>query len=96
MKVSRFFPATIAYDIPYNITSVVKASIEKVLDPGRGGRVVFVAMFPFLQSIRYTIIPTIVVPIALLGACATLMVAGYSINMLTVFGMVLAVGTSRR
>jgi multidrug efflux pump len=49
-------------------------------------------MFLFLQNIRYTIIPTIVVPVALLGACATLMLAGYSINMLTMFGMVLAVG----
>jgi len=49
-------------------------------------------MFLFLQNIRYTIIPTIVVPVALLGACTTLMLAGYSINMLTMFGMVLAVG----
>jgi multidrug efflux pump len=53
---------------------------------------VFVVMFLFLQNIRYTIIPTIVVPVALLGACTTLMIAGYSINMLTMFGMVLAVG----
>ena len=49
-------------------------------------------MFLFLQNIRYTIIPTIVVPVALLGTCAMLLVAGYSINMLTMFGMVLAVG----
>ncbi len=53
---------------------------------------VFVVMFLFLQNIRYTIIPTIVVPVALLGACATLLMAGYSINMLTLFGMVLAIG----
>ena len=53
---------------------------------------VFIVMFLFLQNIRYTIIPTIVVPVALLGTCAMLMVAGYSINMLTMFGMVLAVG----
>jgi multidrug efflux pump len=92
-ELSRFFPATIAYDIPYNITPVVKASIEKVLSTLVEAVVlVFVVMFLFLQNIRYTIIPTIVVPIALLGACATLMVAGYSINMLTMFGMVLAVG----
>ncbi|MHC2622553.1 hydrophobe/amphiphile efflux-1 (HAE1) family protein [Bradyrhizobium huanghuaihaiense] len=49
-------------------------------------------MFIFLQNIRYTIIPTIVVPVALLGACSTLLLAGYSINMLSMFGMVLAVG----
>ena len=53
---------------------------------------VFIVMFLFLQNIRYTIIPTIVVPVALLGTCATLLLAGYSINMLTMFGMVLAVG----
>jgi multidrug efflux pump len=49
-------------------------------------------MFLFLQNIRYTVIPTIVVPVALLGTCATLLMAGYSINMLTMFGMVLAIG----
>jgi multidrug efflux pump len=92
-ELSRFFPANIAYDIPYNITPVVKASIEKVLSTLVEAVVlVFIVMFLFLQNIRYTIIPTIVVPVALLGACATLMVAGYSINMLTLFGMVLAVG----
>src|ERR1700760_3786364 len=92
-ELSRFFPATIAYDIPYNITPVVEASIEKVLSTLVEAVVlVFIVMFLFLQNIRYTLIPTIVVPVALLGACATLMLAGYSINMLTMFGMVLAVG----
>ena len=92
-ELSRFFPANIAYDIPYNITPVVKASIEKVLSTLVEAVVlVFIVMFLFLQNIRYTIIPTIVVPVALLGTCATLMLAGYSINMLTMFGMVLAVG----
>jgi len=92
-ELSRFFPANIAYDIPYNITPVVKASIEKVLSTLVEAVVlVFIVMFLFLQNIRYTLIPTIVVPVALLGACATLMLAGYSINMLTMFAMVLAVG----
>src|SRR6201995_2872089 len=92
-ELSRFFPANIAYDIPYNITPVVKASIEKVLSTLVEAVVlVFVVMFLFLQNIRYTLIPTIVVPVALLGACATLLLLGYSINMLTMFGMVLAVG----
>jgi multidrug efflux pump len=92
-ELSRFFPANIAYEIPYNITPVVKASIEKVLSTlAEAVVLVFVVMFLFLQNIRYTLIPTIVVPVALLGACATLMLAGYSINMLTMFGMVLAVG----
>jgi multidrug efflux pump len=92
-ELSRFFPSTIAYDIPYNITPVVEASIKKVLTTLVEAVVlVFVVMFLFLQNIRYTIIPTIVVPVALLGTCATLLLAGYSINMLTMFGMVLAIG----
>ena len=92
-ELSKFFPANIAYEIPYNITPVVEASIRKVLMTLVEAIVlVFVVMFLFLQNIRYTIIPTIVVPVALLGACSILMVAGYSVNMLTMFGMVLAVG----
>src|SRR5918994_361084 len=92
-ELSRFFPANITYQIPYNITPVVKASINKVLMTLVEAVVlVFIVMFLFLQNIRYTIIPTIVVPVALLGTCAILLAAGYSINMLTMFGMVLAVG----
>ena len=92
-ELSKFFPATIAYDIPYNITPVVKASIEKVVHTLIEAVVlVFLVMFLFLQNIRYTIIPTIVVPVALLGTCSVLLLLGYSINMLTMFGMVLAIG----
>ncbi|KJC58094.1 acriflavine resistance protein B [Bradyrhizobium sp. LTSPM299] len=92
-ELSRFFPANISYEIPYNITPVVEASIKKVLMTLVEAVVlVFIVMFLFLQNIRYTIIPTIVVPVALLGTCAMLMIAGFSINMLTMFGMVLAVG----
>ncbi|MGJ5199871.1 multidrug efflux RND transporter permease subunit [Bradyrhizobium sp. HKCCYLRH1030] len=92
-ELSRFFPSNISYEIPYDITPVVKASIKRVLMTLVEAVVlVFVVMFLFLQNIRYTIIPTIVVPVALLGTCATLMLVGYSINMLTMFGMVLAVG----
>src|SRR3981189_827703 len=65
-ELSRFFPATIAYDIPYNITPVVKASIEKVVSTlAEAVGLVFIVMFLFLQNIRYTIIPTIVLPVAL-------------------------------
>ena len=92
-ELSKFFPANIKYEIPYNITPVVKASIEKVVHTLIEAVVlVFLVMFLFLQNFRYTIIPTIVVPVALLGACATLLAFGYSINMLTMFGMVLAIG----
>ena len=92
-ELSKFFPANIAYGIPYNITPVVEASIEKVVHTLIEAVVlVFLVMFLFLQNIRYTIIPTIVVPVALLGTCSVLLIAGYSINMLTMFGMVLAIG----
>ena len=92
-ELSKFFPANIQYEIPYNITPVVKASIEKVVHTLIEAVVlVFLVMFLFLQNFRYTIIPTIVVPVALLGTCATLLAFGYSINMLTMFGMVLAIG----
>ena len=92
-ELSQFFPANIKYDIPYNITPVVEASIEKVLMTLVEAVVlVFLVMFLFLQNIRYTLIPTIVVPVALLGTCACCWLLGFSINMLTMFAMVLAIG----
>jgi len=92
-ELSNFFPANIKYDIPYDITPVVEASIQKVLVTLLEAVVlVFLVMLLFLQNIRYTIIPTIVVPVALLGTCAVLLLMGLSINMLTLFAMVLAIG----
>jgi len=92
-ELSKFFPSNITYDIPYNITPVVKASISKVVQTLIEAVIlVFIVMFLFLQNLRYTLIPTIVVPIALLGTCVALYMFGYSINMLTMFGMVLAIG----
>ena len=92
-ELSRFFPANITYSIPYNITPVVKASIQKVLMTlAEAVVLVFVVMFLFLQNIRYTIIPTIVVPVALLGTFGVLLALGFSINVLTMFGMVLVIG----
>ncbi|MCJ2105649.1 multidrug efflux RND transporter permease subunit [Methylobacterium sp. E-041] len=92
-ELSQFFPPGLKWDIPYDITPAVKASIEKVLHTLVEAVVlVFVVMFLFLQNIRYTLIPTIVVPIALMGTCCTMLLAGFSINVLTMFGMVLAIG----
>jgi len=92
-ELAKYFPANITYDIPYNITPVVEASIAKVLMTlVEAIALVFVVMFLFLQNFRYTLIPIIVVPIALLGTCTVLYMFGYSINMLTMFGMVLAIG----
>ena len=92
-ELSQFFPDTVKWDIPYDITPAVDASIEKVLHTLIEAVVlVFVVMFLFLQNIRYTLIPTIVVPIALFGTCTVMLLAGFSVNVLTMFGMVLAIG----
>jgi hydrophobe/amphiphile efflux-1 (HAE1) family protein len=90
---SQYFPAGVSYEIPYNTAPFVKISIEQVVKTLAEAMVlVFLVMLVFLQNLRYTLIPTIVVPIALLGTFAVMMVAGFSINVLTMFGMVLAIG----
>ena len=92
-ELSKFFPSNIKYEIPYNITPVVEASIKKVIITLIEAMIlVFLVMFLFLQNIRYTIIPAVVVPVALIGTCGALLVFGLSINMLTLFAMVLAIG----
>ena len=92
-ELQRFFPEGVTYTIPYDSSDFVSISIKQVaytLIEAVG--LVFLVMFLFLQNIRYTIIPTLVVPIALLGTFATLMALGFSINVLTMFGMVLVIG----
>ncbi|KWT72989.1 RND efflux system, inner membrane transporter CmeB [Hyphomicrobium sulfonivorans] len=92
-ELSRFFPPGIEYSIPYDTSPFVSASIEKVVHTLIEAVVlVFVLMFIFMQNLRYTIIPTLVVPVALLGTLAVMYVAGFSINVLTMFAMVLAIG----
>lgn len=92
-ELSRFFPAGVEYSVPYDTSPFVSASIEKVLYTLVEAVVlVFVVMFIFLQNFRYTIIPTLVVPVALLGTVAVMYATGFSINVLTMFAMVLAIG----
>ncbi|MDH0616722.1 MULTISPECIES: efflux RND transporter permease subunit [unclassified Agrobacterium] len=92
-ELSRYFPQGIEYEIPYDTSPFVKISIQKVINTLVEAIIlVFVVMFVFLQNIRYTIIPTLVVPVALLGTCAIMYVSGFSINVLTMFAMVLAIG----
>lgn len=92
-ELSRFFPEGVAYSIPYDTSPFVSASIEKVLHTLIEAIIlVFVVMFVFLQNFRYTVIPTLIVPVALLGTCAVMYVTGFSINVLTMFAMVLAIG----
>ena len=92
-ELSRFFPKGVEYATPYDTSPFVSASIEKVLHTLIEAVVlVFIVMFVFLQNFRYTVIPTLVVPVALLGTCAIMYATGFSINVLTMFAMVLAIG----
>jgi multidrug efflux pump len=87
------FPPGVEAIFPYDTTPFVKLSMEEVAKTLAEAIVlVFLIMFLFLQNIRATLIPTIAVPVVLLGTCGVLSVAGYSLNSLTMFGMVLAIG----
>lgn len=92
-RLAPLFPKGVSYQVPYDTTPFVSASIEKVLHTLlEAVALVFVVMFVFLQNFRYTVIPTLVVPIALAGTVAVMLAAGYSINVLTMFAMILAIG----
>ncbi|HOM13061.1 MAG TPA: efflux RND transporter permease subunit [Rubrivivax sp.] len=92
-ELQQHFPPGLSYAVPVDTSTFVQISIGKVVETLLEAVVlVFLVMFLFLQNWRYTIIPTIVVPVALLGAFAVLLALGYSINVLTMFGMVLVVG----
>eukprot|EP01036_Dinobryon_divergens_P061914 gene61914-biopygen33051 len=92
-ELKPLFPAGIKYEIPYDSSRFVSLSIRQVaMTLLEAVVLVFLVMFLFLQNLRYTIIPTIVVPVALLGTFATLLALGFSINVLTMFGMVLVIG----
>ncbi len=92
-ELEEFFPAGIEWGVPYDTSPFVRASIEKVIHTLLEAVVLVVlVMFLFLQNFRYTLIPTIVVPIALMGTFGVMFAAGFSINVLTMFGMVLAIG----
>ena len=90
---SKNFPHGFAYDFPNDSTTFIKLSIEDVVKTLFEAIVlVVIVMFVFLQSWRATLIPTIAVPVVLLGTFGVFAVAGFSINTLTLFGLVLAIG----
>ncbi|AEX53200.1 multidrug efflux RND transporter permease subunit AcrB [Rahnella aquatilis] len=92
-KLEPFFPSGLQVVYPYDTTPFVKISIKEVGKTLFEAIVlVFLVMFLFLQNFRATLIPTIAVPVVLLGTFAILAAFGYSINTLTMFGMVLAIG----
>jgi len=92
-ELAEFFPENITYSIPYDTSPYVQLSIEQVLHTlFEAMLLVFVVMFVFLQNVRYTLIPALVVPVAMLGAFAVMHALGMSVNVLTMFAMVLAIG----
>lgn len=92
-ELSHYFPHGLEYKVAYETTSFVKASIEDVVKTLLEAiALVFLVMYLFLQNFRATLIPTIAVPVVLLGTFAVLYAFGYSINTLTMFAMVLAIG----
>ena len=92
-ELASILPQGMQHTISFNTAPFVKISIEKVVQTLVEAMVlVFLVMYLFLQNLRYTLIPAIVAPVALLGTFAVMLVAGFSINVLTMFGMVLAIG----
>ena len=92
-ELSKYFPAGLEVKYPYDTTPFVKLSIEEVVKTLLEGIVlVFLVMYLFLQNFRATLIPTIAVPVVLLGTFGTMAMVGFSINTLSMFGMVLAIG----
>lgn len=92
-KLAERFPEGMTYAIPYDTTRFVEVSIKEVVKTlGEAMILVFLVVFLFLQNWRATLIPTLAVPVSLIGTFAGLHMLGYSINTLTLFGMVLAIG----
>jgi len=92
-ELSAFFPEGMEHVFPYDTTPFVRISISEVIKTlFEAVLLVFLVMYLFLQNLRATLIPTIAVPVVLLGTFGVLAVFGYSINTLTLFAMVLAIG----
>ncbi|HHM6986167.1 TPA: efflux RND transporter permease subunit, partial [Pseudomonas aeruginosa] len=93
VELSRYFPEGVSYNIPYDTSAFVEISIRKVVSTLLEAMLlVFAVMYLFMQNFRATLIPTLVVPVALLGTFTVMLGLGFSINVLTMFGMVLAIG----
>ncbi|MBC8129568.1 MAG: multidrug efflux RND transporter permease subunit [Rhizobiaceae bacterium] len=92
-RLSGQFPDGITYAIPYDTTKFITASIEEVIITFIEAMIlVFVVVYLFLQSFRATVIPMVAVPVSIIGTFGMLLVLGFSINLLTLFALVLAIG----
>ena len=92
-ELTKNFPPGVSYDIPYDTTRFIEVSIKEVVKTLAEAMVLVVlVVYVFLQSWRATIIPTVAVPVSLIGTFIGLYALGFSINTITLFGMVLAIG----
>jgi multidrug efflux pump len=92
-RLAKRFPEGLRYDIPFNTTRFVEASIHEVITTFIEALILVVAVvFVFLQNARATLIPVIAVPVSIVGTFAGMYLLGFSINLLTLFGLVLAIG----
>ena len=92
-EMSAYFPEGLEYSVPYDTTMFVAASIEQVyITLLQAAALVFLVLFLFLQDWRATLIPAVTIPVSLIGTLAVMLMMGFSLNMLTLFGLVLAIG----
>ncbi|ETR76327.1 transporter [Afipia sp. P52-10] len=92
-RLAQRFPEDLRYDIPFNTTRFVEVSIEEVVMTFIEAIILVVlVIFLFLQNVRATIIPILALPVSILGTFAGMYALGFSINLLTLFGLVLAIG----
>ena len=92
-EMSAFFPEGLEYTIPYDTTVFVAAAIKQVyVTLFEAVVLVFLVLFLFLQDWRATVIPAVTIPVSLIGTLAAMLAMGFSLNMLTLFGLVLAIG----
>lgn len=90
---SKYFPAGLQYSIPFNTTLFVEASVHEVyMTLAEAGLLVLVVIVVFLQNFRATLVPATTVPVTLIGAFAAMSALGFSVNLLTLFAIVLAIG----
>jgi HAE1 family hydrophobic/amphiphilic exporter-1 len=92
-EISERFPEGVQYRVPYDTTIFVEQSIKEVyITLFQAGALVFLVLFLFLQDWRATLIPAVTIPVALIGTFTVMAMLGFSLNMLTLFGLVLAIG----
>lgn len=92
-ELSQSFPQGLTYEVPLDTTDFVRASIDEVIETLIIAIIlVFITIFVFLQDWRATLIPAVTIPVSLIGAFAVMGLMGFSLNMLTLFGLVLAIG----